>query len=127
MLVVVMATRYGRRWPLFLGMSLTIVGTALLHWSDQPWAFLLANCGVGITWAFVIPYLLGMCAHFDPVGQMASLGGFASKMGLASGPLLAAMFLGDNRYDLVINAAVIALVVCTVVTMRPAALLDRSA
>lgn len=127
LLVVVMATRYGRWWPLLLGMSLTVLGTALLHWSGQPWAFLLANCGVGITWAFVIPYLLGMCAHFDPVGQMASLGGFASKMGLASGPLLAAVFLGDNRYDLVINAAVVALIVCTVVALRPAAMLDREA
>ncbi|MEQ9464584.1 MAG: MFS transporter [Haliea sp.] len=127
LLVVVMATKYGRWWPLFLGMSLTVLGTVLLHWSGQPWAFLLANCGVGITWAFVIPYLLGMCAHFDPVGQMASLGGFASKMGLASGPLLAALFLGDNRYDLVINAAVLALILCTVVIMRPARLLDREA
>lgn len=127
MLVVVMATRYGRWWPLLLGMSLTVLGTLLLHWSGQPWAFLLANCGVGITWAFVIPYLFGMCAHFDPVGQMASLGGFASKMGLASGPLLAALLLGDNRYDLVINAAVIALLACMVVALRPAALLDREA
>ena len=108
-------------------MSLTVLGTALLHWSGQPWAYLLANCGVGITWAFVIPYLLGMCAHFDPVGQMASLGGFASKMGLASGPLLASLFLGDNRYDLVINAAVLALILCLLVIMRPALMLDREA
>ncbi len=47
----------------------------------------LANVGVGITWSFIISYLLGMCSDFDQTGQTAALGGFASKMGLASGPL----------------------------------------
>jgi hypothetical protein len=48
--------------------------------------FWLANVVIAVTWAFTISYLLSMCAEFDKTGQMAALGGFAFKMGLASGP-----------------------------------------
>jgi len=37
-----------------------------------------------------MPYMLGMCVEFDPDGRAAALGGFASKAGLASGPLAGA-------------------------------------
>ena len=51
--------------------------------------YFVANSVTGITWGFVIPYLLGLAATFDKYGQMAALAGFVSKIGLASGPLIA--------------------------------------
>ena len=85
-------------------------------WSNVLW---------GITWAFVISYLLGMCSEFDTTGQMAALGGFASKMGLASGPAIAALMVGDDNYGLLINMSVVALFLCLVAMAIPAAALDR--
>ena len=76
-------------------------------------------------WAFVISYLLGMCSEFDATGQMAALGGFASKMGLASGPAVAAMVVGDSNYGLLINISIIALIGCLLVMFFPARALDR--
>jgi predicted MFS family arabinose efflux permease len=124
-LVVVLSIRFGRFLPLFLGTLLTIVGTFALHFSEVPWIFWVANVGVGITWAFVIPYLLGMSAAFDISGQMAAVGGFASKMGLASGPLVAALLLRDENYAPMINGAVIALFFCLIAAVIPALMLDR--
>ena len=107
-------------------LEITALATFALHWSGLPWTYALANCAVGMTWAFVIPYLLGMCAAFDKAGQMAALGGFASKMGLASGPAVAAILMTGDNYGLIINVAVVGLVLSTVLMAIPARLLDRS-
>ncbi|GAA5191396.1 MFS transporter [Ferrimonas gelatinilytica] len=124
-LVVLFSTRFGRTLPLLLAIGLTAAGTWGLHLSAQEWVFWLANVGIGVTWAFVIPYLLGMAAAFDRHGQMAALGGFASKMGLASGPMAAALLVGEGNYGLLINLAVVALILCIAVMLPPARLLDR--
>ncbi|HKX55649.1 MAG TPA: hypothetical protein VJN01_06090, partial [Xanthomonadales bacterium] len=83
-----------------------------------------ANCLVGITWAFTIAYLLGLVSRFDTAGQMAALGGFASKVGLASGPALAAYFLGEDNYVTIIWAAVFGLVLCLLFVLYPAKVQD---
>ena len=67
-----------------------------------------------------------MNAEFDTTGQMAALGGFASKMGMASGPAVAALIVGQSNYGQIINVAVIALVLCLVVVIMPARILDST-
>jgi MFS family permease len=90
--------------------------TSVYWWTNVLW---------GVGWAFVISYLLGMCSEFDSTGQMAALGGFASKMGLATGPAVAAMLVGDGNYGLLINVAVIGLGACLAAMYLPAMILDR--
>lgn len=125
-LVILLSTRFGRLLPVGGAIILTCIGTWMLHYSEMKSMFWLANVGVGITWAFIISYLLGMCAEFDTTGQTAALGGFASKMGLASGPMVAALVLGEDNYTLLINMAVISLIACLVVFIVPARVLDKS-
>jgi predicted MFS family arabinose efflux permease len=124
-LAIVIATRFGRLLPLMIAMGLTVVGTIALLFSEVPLAYIVANCGVAMTWSFVMPYLFGMCAEFDKAGQMAALGGFASKMGLASGPFVASIVLGESQFGLLINLAVVALVVAMVGVFVPARVLGR--
>lgn len=124
-LVIFLSTRFGRLVPVGTAIVLTCVGTWLLHYSQLESMYWLANVGVGITWAFVISYLLGMCAEFDSTGQTAALGGFASKMGLASGPMVAALILGDDNYTLLINMAIVALLIGLVIFLIPAHALDK--
>jgi predicted MFS family arabinose efflux permease len=123
MLVVVASTRYGRLLPLALAIGFTVVATYLLHVPAE-WVFLVANIGVGITWAMVVPYLLGMAAEFDRLGQMAALAGFASKMGLASGPLAASLLLTGNDFNWAINLGALAILLSLVCVWLPARLLD---
>jgi predicted MFS family arabinose efflux permease len=125
-LVIVLPARLGRTVPLALAILLTVAGTWALHFSDVEFVYIVANCLVGITWAFGIPYLLGMCSEFDKAGQMAALGGFASKMGLASGPMLAALVVGADDYGLVINLGTAALAASLVAALLPSRLLDRA-
>ncbi len=114
LLVYVIGTRYGRSIPLFIGVSISAVFTFLLHYSDNITIYFIANTVTGIAWAFVIPYILGLCSSFDNHGQMAALAGFVSKVGLATGPLVGSMFILDYGFDLILNIASFALIGATI-------------
>lgn len=126
LLVIALSVRFGRMVPLTLALALTALGFWILHYSASKSLYVLANCGTGITWAFVMPYLLGLCAEFDETGQAAAFAGFASKVGLATGPLAGALLLGESgRYDLLIDLSLLAIVGCAAAAFVPARLLDR--
>jgi DHA1 family inner membrane transport protein len=124
-LVVAFGTRYGRAWPLLGSAVLTILGTLAFHWSGSKAVYLLANCATAITWSFAIAYLLGLCAAFDPAGRTAALAGFLSKMGLASGPYLAAWLLDHADYGLLINVSAVVLMASVPAMLVPARALDK--
>ena len=104
------ATRYGRTLPLLIGFSIASLFTYLLNFSDNITIYFIANSVTGIAWGFVIPYLLGLAATFDKYGQMAALAGFISKIGLASGPLIASFLIIDFGFSAIINLATIGLI-----------------
>jgi DHA1 family inner membrane transport protein len=104
---------------------LTAAGMYLLHGSASRAVYALANIDTGITWAFVIPHLLGMCARCDLSGRAAAMGGFASKLGLATGPLVGALLLGSDRYGALIDVATVGIFFCALAALIPAARLDR--
>ncbi len=124
-LVVMFGTRFGRVRMLTVALLLTAAGMYVLHGSANPVIFALANAGTGITWSFVIPHLLGMCARCDASGRASALGGFASKLGLATGPFAGSLLLGADRYGVLIDVATVVIIACTVAALLPAARLDR--
>lgn len=126
--VIVLGVKFGRAIPLATVMLLTLAGTALFHWSHNPVAFMIANCGTGITWGMVIAYLLGMAAQFDGAGRTAAAAGFMSKIGLASGPLIAGQLIaGEGSWPLLINVALAVFVISVLAMLPPAARLDKDA
>jgi len=126
-LVIVVSDRLGYLKSLMAGIMLTVIGTWAFLFSDIPWVWIVANCLIGITWAYTIAYLLGLMSRFDTTGQMAAMGGFASKMGLASGPAVAALLLGEDNYPLIIIVAAAALAISLLAILYPARIQDRKA
>jgi hypothetical protein len=124
-IVVMLPARCGRKIPLAVGMALTALATWCLHFSGEAWIYFAANAVVAITWAMVIAYLLGMCAQFKSDGRVAVIGGFVSKMGLASGPAAFALASGAWSYSTMIDVSVVGLVISGLVCLIPAAHLDR--
>jgi len=104
-LVITLSTRFGLFRPLLAAMLLTLIGTYVFNFSEVKWVWIAANIATGITWNFVISHLLGMCARFDRTGQASVWSGFASKMGLASGPFLASFVIGAGNYSALIKMA----------------------
>lgn len=123
LLVVLIGTRWGRLAPIVAGTLLFLLGNLAFHWSTVPAVFVTACFATAIMVFFVIPYLLGLCADFDRSGRAAALAGLSSKLGIASGPFLAAALLGRGAaaYVAVINAALacIALsLLCSIMSTR---------
>ena len=110
-LVYIIGIKFGRTIPLCFGICTAAVFTYLLHYSDNVNNYFIANTMTGIAWGFTIPYLLGLCATFDKFGQLCALGGFISKLGLASGPLIGALFIMTQGFSFIINLATIALII----------------
>lgn len=118
--------RFALTLPLTVALVVTLVGLAMFMFSHLKPVFILANVVTGITWAFCVPYLLTMASRFDAAGQMGAFGGFASKMGLACGPLVAGYFISSGgSYTQLIVIACGMLAVC-LAALPAAARLDRA-
>jgi predicted MFS family arabinose efflux permease len=125
-LVIIIGSRFGYLKSILAGIAVTAVAIWILLYSNVPVIWIISNCTIGITWGFTISYLLGLASRFDATGQMAAMGGFASKMGLASGPVVTALLLGENNYQLIIIASSIVMVISAVAVWLPARLQDRN-
>jgi len=124
-LVIAIGSRLGYLKSVLAGILLTAVAIWALLYSTVPWIWIVSNCLIGITWGFTISYLLGLASRFDSSGQMAALGGFASKMGLASGPVVTAMLLGEDNYELIIIVATIVMMISAITIWIPSRQQDR--
>ena len=120
--------KYRLLTPLLIALICSALGTTIFLFSDTQAIYLLANCITGVAWAFSVPYFLTMAARFDKAGQMAALGGFASKMGLACGPMIAGYVLAsDGSYPLLIWVVVGVIAACIAIAYLPAKDLDGQA
>lgn len=120
----------GQKWPLAKPLALalvaTLVGLLIFIYSGVREIFIIANIVTGITWAFCVPYFLTMASRFDSAGQMGAFGGFASKLGLACGPLFAGYFItGGGSYTQLIVVVTVVLGIC-LIAVPAAARLDRT-
>lgn len=125
--VITISTRFGIFKPIVIGILATLVGSYFFYYSEMKWIWIAANVSTGITWNFVISHLLGMCARFDRTGQAAVWSGCASKMGLASGPMMASLIVGAGNYSNVIVMALILFGCATLAAAMPSWLLDHAA
>jgi len=124
-LVIAIGSRLGYLRSVLAGILLTALAIWALLYSNVPWIWIVSNGLIGITWGFTISYLLGLASRFDTSGQMAALGGFASKMGLASGPVVTAMILGEDNYEMIIMVAAIVMIISAVTIWLPSRQQDR--
>nr|WP_010133321.1 MFS transporter [Microbulbifer agarilyticus] len=126
LLAAVTGQKYPLAKPLAAALVITLVGLLLFLLSDVRAMFIVANVVTGITWAFCVPYFLTIASRFDSAGQMGAFAGFASKLGLACGPLFAGYFItaGGGYAQLIILATVI-LGIC-LIAIPAASRLDHS-
>ncbi|MES2074095.1 MAG: MFS transporter [Pseudomonadota bacterium] len=127
LLVIFLSTRHGIFLPIITGILINILGTWMFIYSESQLFFVIANCLTAVTWNFGIACLLGMAARFDEHGQTAVWAGFASKIGLASGPMVGSLILADTSYGALVWAALGMLVLGAIAASMPAWSLDRQA
>jgi len=117
------STRSGRLLPILLGTFITVIAIAMLL-MQIPWVFVVANVTFGIFFSLTIPYLLGIASELDDSGQVAAIAGFISSLGLATGPAIAALILGEGQLTQVIYFAIALLVISGILVVLPGRKLD---
>ena len=126
LLVAWWSTRSGRLQPVCLGVVLMTSVTGMLL-VPQPLVFGVASVGFAVFFGVSFPYLLGVASELDNSGRMAAIGAFASSLGLATGPAIAAMLLGEGDHERVLVFACAALAISVLLVFGPARMLDRRA
>jgi predicted MFS family arabinose efflux permease len=122
--VVLISRRFGRFRPLLAGLGATILGLAAFAWPDHGAVYAAANGITAITWNLVIPYLFGLCTGYGGSGRSAILASFFSKIGLASGPLIAGFLVRGDDYRPLVWVSVAALVIASAAVLPAARAAD---
>jgi len=124
--VVTLGLRYGRFRPLCVTIVLAVAAyLAFLLCQGIPVLFAAAEITVAMVWAFVAPYLFGMCSSFDGQGRMAAWSSFFSKLGMATGPALGGVVLAETHYERLLWLAIAGIIGSGLCVAWPALLLDR--
>lgn len=97
--------KFGRTWPLFLGIMGIAVGIYCLVGEIALFHYVAGVCIFNLLWNYTMPYYLGTLADFDPSGKFVVIGISMQASGLALGPYLAASILEKSNYDMVYTVA----------------------
>jgi predicted MFS family arabinose efflux permease len=88
-----LGTRFGRVWPIVIGLGLNIVSIAGLAVCESGFAYLALNVIWGLGYNFLVPYLLGALATLDDRGRWAVAGESLWNGGAVPGPWIAALLV----------------------------------
>lgn len=77
---------------------------ALVGFGQDPVLFAGAVAAVFFTMAMALPYAFALCAEGDETGRSAVLAGFASKLGLSTGPAVGGLVYSLGPHALVATA-----------------------
>jgi len=114
LLVFKLGDSKGLRMPIFLGVVTMGAGVLLLFWSTSPIIYFIGISLFGGAWSFAIPFYQQIQSKFDPTGKVVSLGTIVNTLGRATGPALAALFLGGQSFTMVLWLSLVALVLSLV-------------
>lgn len=107
-IMLVLSRRFG--WmPLVPVVAAAGLSKLLVMMGAQPALYALAVAAIFFTMAIALPYGFALCARDDSSGRAALLAGFASKLGLASGPAIVGIVYSHGA-DLLVGAAVVTVI-----------------
>ncbi len=114
-----LGTRFGRKWPIIIGLFLNASAAAGLALQSDPIAYWLLNLLWGLAYSFVVPYLMGALSALDDRGRWVVAADGAWNGGTAIGPVLAGVTVQAGGYPplaiLAMSFGLICIVLMTVV------------
>lgn len=114
LVVIKMGNRYSQKWPVIFGIILMGASMAALFRSEYALWFLSGSCLIGGFWSTLIPYYQQLQGRFDPFGRIVTVGTVVNMGGRATGPAIAAAFLSDYDFEMVVWLALACLLLALV-------------
>jgi MFS family permease len=91
-----LSNRLGRAIPILVGLCATLIALAALSAPLTFIGFVAAVTLFNGSWNFTVPYQLAAIARIEPTGRVIGWTASVSLAGLAIGPLLGALLVGDG-------------------------------
>lgn len=112
-LVAAFGQRLGRAVPLAVLTLLQLACIGLLAFVQGPLSYLLIIGAIALAWNVVNPIQLGLLASVDPGGRLLAMSATFMGVGLAAGPAMAALLVGQGAYGRLLFACGALLLLCT--------------
>jgi predicted MFS family arabinose efflux permease len=91
-----LGTRFGRIWPIFIGLGLNVAAAAGLAVYESNFAYSAFNLLWALAYNFVLPYLMGALATLDDRGRWAVAGDSFWNGGAVPGPWIAGVLVQEG-------------------------------
>ena len=104
-LIMLMLSRFFGWRPIVAVVLIAGFSKLLVGFGDEPAVFICAVATVFLVMAMALPYAFAICAEGDGSGHSAVLAGFASKLGLSTGPAVGGLIYGVGPEALIGTAA----------------------
>ncbi len=91
-----LGTRFGRVWPISIGLGLNVAAAAGLAVFVSSFAYSALNLLWALAYNFLLPYLMGALATLDDRGRWAVAGDSFWNGGAVPGPWIAAVLVQDG-------------------------------
>ncbi len=109
--VIKIGNRYGQKWPMSIALLLMALSMAALFYSEYAVMFLIGSSLTGAFWSVLIPFFQQMQGRFDLLGRVVTIGTVVNMAGRASGPALAALYLGNSPFENVLYLSIGSLII----------------
>jgi predicted MFS family arabinose efflux permease len=118
----VLGTRFGRKWPIIIGLLLNSAAAAGLALQSDPTSYWMLNLLWGLAYNFSVPYLMGALSALDDRGRWVVAADGAWNGGTAVGPGLAGVTVQAAGYPplavLAMTAGLVCMFLMTIVVTR---------
>jgi predicted MFS family arabinose efflux permease len=91
-----LSTRFGRVWPIAIGLGLNVAAAAGLAVFESSFAYSALNLLWNLAYNFLVPYLMGALATLDDRGRWAVAGDSFWNGGAVPAPWIAAVLVQDS-------------------------------
>jgi predicted MFS family arabinose efflux permease len=119
-----LGSRYGRRWPIAIGITLNIVAAVWLTVGHDPASFVAMNLLWNAAYYFVVPYLMGAMAALDDLGRWVVAMDAVWTLGDGLGPGVAGSMVGRGGLEALLGLPLFTGLVCLVVILGVARRID---
>ncbi len=124
-LVIILGARYGRFWPLTIGLlAYTIPVAVFAAATISPAIFIAGMVLQSVAWAVVVPYFQAVQAALDGTGRLAVWGMIVASVGAGLGPVLFGMTIDGESYSVTFATAVVAMAATVILGAGPAVIVD---
>jgi MFS family permease len=90
-----LGTRFGRVWPITIGLGLNVAAAVGLAVCESNFAYSALNLLWGLAYNFLVPYLMGALATLDDRGRWAVAGDSLWNGGAVPGPWIAGVLVEE--------------------------------